>query len=55
MFILATTELNQGPGDHPSRCQRHSFKRLDTESHRWPAEYYVAAQEGLRLRRRPPR
>ncbi len=30
MFILATTELNKVPATILSRCQRHSFKRLDT-------------------------
>lgn len=29
MFILATTELNKVPATILSRCQRHSFKRLD--------------------------
>ena len=31
MFILATTELNKVPATILSRCQRHSFKRLDTQ------------------------
>jgi len=30
MFILATTELHKVPATILSRCQRHSFKRLDT-------------------------
>ena len=29
VFILATTELNKVPATILSRCQRHSFKRLD--------------------------
>jgi len=29
LFILATTELNKVPATILSRCQRHSFKRLD--------------------------
>lgn len=32
MFILATTELHKVPATILSRCQRHSFKRLDMES-----------------------
>ena len=32
MFILATTELNKVPATILSRCQRHSFKRLDSAS-----------------------
>ena len=30
MFILATTELQKVPATILSRCQRHSFKRLDS-------------------------
>ncbi len=30
MFILATTELHKVPATILSRCQRHSFKRIDT-------------------------
>ena len=30
-FILATTELNKVPATILSRCQRHSFKRLDSD------------------------
>ncbi len=30
MFILATTELQKVPATILSRCQRHSFKRIDT-------------------------
>ena len=30
MFILATTELHKIPATILSRCQRHSFKRLDS-------------------------
>ena len=46
MFILATTELNKVPATILSRCQRHSFKRLDTASIVGRLQY-VAAQERL--------
>ena len=48
MFILATTELNKVPATILSRCQRHSFKRLDTESIVERLRY-VAQQERLEL------
>ncbi|MBE6914496.1 MAG: DNA polymerase III subunit gamma/tau [Ruminococcaceae bacterium] len=48
MFILATTELNKVPATILSRCQRHSFKRLDTESIVARLQY-VAQQETLSL------
>ena len=32
MFILATTELQKVPATILSRCQRHSFRRLDAET-----------------------
>ena len=48
MFILATTELNKVPATILSRCQRHSFRRLDTESIVGRLNY-VAAQEGIDL------
>ena len=32
MFILATTELQKVPATILSRCQRHSFRRLETET-----------------------
>ena len=48
MFILATTELNKVLPTILSRCQRHSFRRLDSsviaERLSW-----VAGQEGIRL------
>ena len=47
-FILATTELNKVPATILSRCQRHSFKRLDTESIVGRLQY-VAGQEQLDL------
>lgn len=50
MFILATTELQKVLPTILSRCQRHSFKRLDNESIVSRLEY-VAGQEGLELRR----
>ena len=31
MFILATTELNKVPATILSRCQRHSFRRIDAD------------------------
>jgi len=48
MFILATTELNKVPATILSRCQRHSFRRLDTETIVGRLNY-VAAQEGIDL------
>jgi len=48
MFILATTELNKVPATILSRCQRHSFKRLDVASVVGRLNY-VAEQEQLRL------
>ena len=48
MFILATTELQKVPETILSRCQRHSFKRIDTPV---ITEYleYIAGQEGFTL------
>ena len=48
MFILATTELQKVPATILSRCQRHSFKRLDSSV---IAEYleYIASQEHMKL------
>ena len=48
MFILATTELQKVPATILSRCQRHSFRRIDTER---IAGYLskIAAQEGFDL------
>ena len=48
MFILATTELNKVPATILSRCQRHSFKRLDTDSIVSRLRY-VAEQEHIDL------
>ena len=48
MFILATTELNKVPATILSRCQRHSFRRLDTESIVARLQY-VAGQEQIDL------
>ena len=48
MFILATTELNKVPATILSRCQRHSFKRLDTASIEARLRY-VAEQEQIVL------
>ena len=48
MFILATTELQKVPATILSRCQRHSFRRLETgeiASHL----AYVAQNEGWEL------
>ena len=50
LFILATTELNKVPATILSRCQRHSFKRLDTETIIARLEY-VAGEEKLGLTR----
>jgi len=48
MFILATTELQKVPATILSRCQRHSFHRIDTPQ---IAEYleYIAGEEGFYL------
>ncbi|MBR7073608.1 MAG: DNA polymerase III subunit gamma/tau [Oscillospiraceae bacterium] len=48
MFILATTELQKVPATILSRCQRHSFKRIDAPA---IAEYleYIAGKEGFTL------
>ena len=48
MFILATTELQKVPATILSRCQRHSFKRIDAPA---IAEYllYIAGKEGFKL------
>lgn len=48
MFILATTELHKVPATILSRCQRHSFRRIDSAS---IAEYisYVADNERIEL------
>ncbi|MBR1660011.1 MAG: DNA polymerase III subunit gamma/tau [Oscillospiraceae bacterium] len=48
MFILATTELNKVPATILSRCQRHSFKRLDAASVIGRLQY-VAEQEKIDL------
>lgn len=48
MFILATTELHKVPATILSRCQRHSFKRLDSEIISKQLEF-VANEEGMRL------
>lgn len=49
MFILATTELQKVPATILSRCQRHSFKRIDAPA---IAEYleYIAEKEGFTLK-----
>ena len=48
MFILATTELQKVPATILSRCQRHSFHRIDAAE---IAEYleYIAGQEQFSL------
>ena len=48
LFILATTELNKVPATILSRCQRHSFKRLDVDAIVSRLEY-VAKEEDLGL------
>lgn len=50
VFILATTELNKVPATILSRCQRHSFKRLDSGIIADHLEH-VAQCEGLNLDR----
>ena len=48
IFILATTELQKVPATILSRCQRHSFKRIDVPE---IAEYleYIASKEHFTL------
>jgi len=48
MFILATTELHKVPATVLSRCQRHSFKRLDSAVISKQLKY-VAEQENINL------
>ena len=50
MFILATTELQKVPATILSRCQRHSFKRIDAAN---IADYleYIASRENFKLSR----
>ena len=48
MFIMATTELQKVLPTILSRCQRHSFRRLDAETIAGRLRY-VAEQEGIRL------
>ncbi len=50
MFILATTELHKVPATILSRCQRHSFKRIDAAAITDYLEY-IAAQEHFDLTR----
>lgn len=51
VFILATTEINKVPATILSRCQRHSFKRLDPNVIADHLEH-VAKCENLRLERK---
>lgn len=48
MFILATTELRKVPATILSRCQRYSFRRLDSRVISARLDY-IAAQEGFNL------
>lgn len=50
LFILATTELQKVPATILSRCQRHSFKRIDTAE---IADYleFIAKEENFSLER----
>ncbi len=48
MFILATTELHKVPATILSRCQRHSFRRLDSTAIAKSLES-VAKQEQMNL------
>ena len=48
MFILATTELQKVPATILSRCQRHSFRRIDTPDIAGYLEY-IAKQENFKL------
>ena len=44
MFILATTELQKVPATILSRCQRHSFRRIDSETLSGYLESIAAAE-----------
>lgn len=46
LFILATTELQKVPATILSRCQRHSFRRIEPELLAQQISY-VAGQEGM--------
>lgn len=48
VFILATTELHKVPATILSRCQRHSFKRIDPDA-MTKRLCYVAEQENMKL------
>ena len=48
MFILATTELNKVPATIISRCQRHSFRRIDTSTTA-KRLYEIAQRENFQL------
>lgn len=48
VFILATTELRKVPATIISRCQRHSFKRIDTVTISGHLQN-IAAKEGIAL------
>ncbi|MFB0921842.1 MAG: DNA polymerase III subunit gamma/tau [Oscillospiraceae bacterium] len=48
MFILATTELHKVPATILSRCQRHSFKRIEPASLAKRISY-VAERENMKL------
>jgi len=50
MFILATTELQKVPATILSRCQRHTFKRIESDM---LADYveYVAGKEGFNIKK----
>ena len=48
LFILATTELHKVPATILSRCQRHSFKRINPEALAKRISY-VAEEENMKL------
>lgn len=48
LFILATTELHKVPATILSRCQRHSFKRIEPDSLARRISY-VAEKENMRI------
>ena len=48
LFILATTELHKVPATILSRCQRHSFKRIEPNSLAKRISY-VAEQENMKI------
>ena len=53
MFILATTELHKVPATILSRCQRHSFKRIDSSVVSDRLTYIANQKASILIPRRP--